>query len=1089
MRQSRSCLNRADLLAVLELEQPAIAGFLAKQLRLEANQEDIIKIEPISTAFGLSSKVDLETNWQPSPTQSQLNALFWVVERSEMRETTHNPSEPATSQLAVPQWRGRPSQKPKFYPLASPRYLLPRLFQHLKHQRHSREIDMQRIVKKVSKGEYLYQLPRRQRRSLGRHLHIIEDHHLHLVPYWLDQSLYTQVLQARLPDYAYSHEVVQEGQSFIEATIPENSVVLVFSDLGALADQPYESISFWWQVGKVYERLGCKLIAITPCHAEACDERLRELFEIVSWQPTRHMAKTDKANLRAQADELLTLLAPVIRLEPALLRSVRLALAQHGFKFPIEVEAAVWQHVEVIEPSSVAATLNSDGRKQRLEQFKHYPDAVKQTVLDLIREWRAPLAEQVWYEEMISLDEGSRALVPETDWQDAEGYLRYLDQQSELEDGLGSNTRAWFKRMSKRLPEPAWNNPNVGECLQRITGRLYADKDLPYAIDPQVLKPSSLPERVLRIYQQGQQLMLGQVVHPFLKMGGRLADIKYRRGLLYVEAGAFKQTFRFAEDEPAFQVLCELQGEGELVLRTDAETLYLGQMEKPEWASEIGRDEFGVYGDLEVPKSIYISYSMSDKQSLDLLVQGLNSQKVFTISDRGFKQGDSITSFIELLGSLDVFILIVTNNTFSSDYVRSEVDTAIKKKIPIIPILFDSVAKAFKPVPDIIHGDLVAWDGSVEDIRFQKLVRIIKEKQSKVTQRFRFIPAGSFVMGSLENDPNREANEMPHSVTLTHSFWLADTAVTQELWLALTGFNPSNFKMSNQLPVENVSWVDAQSFIHKLIQLNNSSFLSLPTEAQWEYSYRAGGSNMLHFDDYILKDKTEYNSNYRYKIKENVAYKGKTVIVKSLPSNRWGMYEMLGNVWEWCKDDYNDFLGYEGIVDPIFIEGINYSKIQNKVIRGGSWYEEVRVAQRSMAGSNSQSGAIGFRLCLNVNDKEYEDFVNYEHRYKNQSELEQNYSYWELDAYNSVLEMLEIAHADRKNRHIVFYDLDEKQRVKRVVSSQEDLMNFLIEIAENICSANAPKEDGDYLFDWDSYGIVEFALRSYPEISLFFDYN
>lgn len=140
---------------------------MAKQLRLEANQDDIIKRESISTGSGLSGTVDLETNWQPSPTQSQLNALFWVVERSEMRETTHNPAEPATSPLAVPQWRDRPSQKPKFYPLASPRYLLPRLFQHLKHQRHSREIDIQRIVKKVSKGEYLYHLPHRQRRSLG----------------------------------------------------------------------------------------------------------------------------------------------------------------------------------------------------------------------------------------------------------------------------------------------------------------------------------------------------------------------------------------------------------------------------------------------------------------------------------------------------------------------------------------------------------------------------------------------------------------------------------------------------------------------------------------------------------------------------------------------------------------------------------------------------------------------------------------------------------------------------------------------------------------------------------------------------------
>lgn len=166
-------------------------------------------------------------------------------------------------------------------------------------------------------------------------------------------------------------------------------------------------------------------------------------------------------------------------------------------------------------------------------------------------------------------------------------------------------------------------------------------------------------------------------------------------------------------------MLCELPSEGELVLRTDAETLYLGQMEKPEWASEIGRDEFGVYGDLEVTKSIYISYGTSDKRLLDLLVKGLNSQRVFTISDGNLKQGDSISSFIELLNSLDVFILIVTNNTLSSDYVRSEIDRAIKSKIPILPILFDSAAKSFEPVAGVIHGDLVEWDGSVEDIRFK----------------------------------------------------------------------------------------------------------------------------------------------------------------------------------------------------------------------------------------------------------------------------------------------------------------------------------------------------------------------------------
>ena len=175
-----------------------------------------------------------------------------------------------------------------------------------------------------------------------------------------------------------------------------------------------------------------------------------------------------------------------------------------------------------------------------------------------------------------------------------------------------------------------------------------------------------------------------------------------------------------------------------------------------------------------------------------------------------------------------------------------------------------------------------------------------------VSQRFRWLEPGSFWMGSPEHEPEREwsgeGTETLHPVTLSLGFWLADTTVTQAFWWAVMGNNPSYFTDDLNNPVEQVSWHDAQAFIDKLNQLLPGLSLQLPSEAQWEYTCRAGTNTPFSFGDNINTEQVNFDGNYPYAGAAKGLYREKTLPVKSLPANPWGLYQMHGNVWEWCAD-------------------------------------------------------------------------------------------------------------------------------------------------------------------------------------------
>ncbi|MBX9637384.1 MAG: formylglycine-generating enzyme family protein [Nitrosomonas sp.] len=227
-----------------------------------------------------------------------------------------------------------------------------------------------------------------------------------------------------------------------------------------------------------------------------------------------------------------------------------------------------------------------------------------------------------------------------------------------------------------------------------------------------------------------------------------------------------------------------------------------------------------------------------------------------------------------------------------------------------------------------------------------------------VRQAFRWCEPGTFLMGSLENEPERYDDELQHQVTLTKGFWIADTAVTQGLWQVIMGDNPSRFK-GDENPVENVNWDDVQAFIAKMNGLKAELKLCLPTEAQWEYACRAGTTTPFSWGEQIDSSLVNFDGTEPYNNGRESEYRKQTVAVRALPCNDWGLYQMHGNVWEWCQDWYGDYPS-EPVIDP---QGAESGA--PRVLRGGSWISVgryCRSAHRDRYDPSLRLDLIGFRL-------------------------------------------------------------------------------------------------------------------------------
>ena len=251
--------------------------------------------------------------------------------------------------------------------------------------------------------------------------------------------------------------------------------------------------------------------------------------------------------------------------------------------------------------------------------------------------------------------------------------------------------------------------------------------------------------------------------------------------------------------------------------------------------------------------------------------------------------------------------------------------------------------------------------------------------------KFKWISPGSFTMGSPTTETGRAMDEYQRQVTISKGFYIQTTEVTQRQWSSLMGNNPSYFTAcGGNCPVENISWLDAQEFIKKLKAKYNMNY-DIPTEAEWEYACRAGSKTAIYTGPLTilsLNNGTELepvawyggNSCADYNGADDCAERkgaqircprcGTHPVAKKRP-NAWGLYDMLGNVWEWCSDWYNNFPGgYQTgpVTDP---KGPSIGT--HRIIRGGGWFSgaaQCRSAFHDRSTPTVPSKGVGLRLIV-----------------------------------------------------------------------------------------------------------------------------
>jgi len=233
------------------------------------------------------------------------------------------------------------------------------------------------------------------------------------------------------------------------------------------------------------------------------------------------------------------------------------------------------------------------------------------------------------------------------------------------------------------------------------------------------------------------------------------------------------------------------------------------------------------------------------------------------------------------------------------------------------------------------------------------------------------IPAGTFVMGSPVTESGRGWSEGPqHTVQISRPFYIGVYEVTQAEYEGVMGRNPSQFTKNGEggravdgletsrFPVEEVSWNDAREFCGKLSVLEGATY-RLPTEAEWEYACRGKTTTPFHFGSSLNGDKANVNGNYPYGTTTKGPSLGRTTMVGAYPKNPFGLFDMHGNVWEWCEDWYDEY-SQATSKDP---QGPSTGKF--RVIRGGGWDIEpvnCRATDRNEDPQTYLYISIGFRV-------------------------------------------------------------------------------------------------------------------------------
>jgi formylglycine-generating enzyme required for sulfatase activity len=907
-------VSRADLIYLLAregeeaLEKGAsLAGYCPVQKK--------VAYLPSITLDG-EIKVTVKTTMVRETQQKPQFARYWRVsgyrrvDEERRQNTKPDFGEPfAKKDLLAPEDKAPPIKTP----LMPWSRLDPFLRGALSRARRGTAVDIKRLISEVAKVKPIRRLPRITRRGWAPRAQLLVDRDQRLTPFWDDQSAVyerlrgqrglagLEVLGFSSPPKRRESQPIQafdfKKNRFVEYRLPaEGTPILLLGECGYL--RPEAEARYHWQAlgARLFKR-GCRPVALAPCPRDRWPIEANRSWIMAAWDRFERCPVVDDAAFRsvsscrlsAKADteesreesadrrrilqerarRLLSVLSVAVRIEPALLRDARRLFKTDSADAGTEADA--WYHESVQVPSPVGLGLDpkiAQEERKRLARFVsgealetdfkalRNPERIARDLRELLIRRHTHLPEVIRLEER--------------------GYLNEVDPNEEdlsiFEQGMKRMTAtldkdptpgrgAWCFRFSDRLSkEMRAKNPELANqwaLASQYEGTLLS-RSLPDGWDPAQIAWAfeENEERYWRVWQHGVKLVIApdkwRPGNSDAQRGSPIGGIATARSFVRQETRKEPESVEAASPRD----IKLLQGQAVDIgqpasLHSEWESLEIEPISKPDWASEIGRDGFGLYAD-------------------------------FTY------QG--------------------------------------------------------------------------------------------VVQRMRWINPGTFLMGSPEDEPGRYDNERQHRVTLTRGYWLADTPCTQALWQAVTGKKPSRFQSPDR-PVEQVSWDDCKRFLDNINAKMTGLELRLPTEAEWEYACRAGTTTALYSGPIdILGDNNapalnliawyggnsgvdfELDNGYDSSEWQNKQYQHKlagTHPVKRKDPNGWRIYDMLGNIWEWCEDWYRDYPD-KAVIDPI-----GPKKEAGRVLRGGGWFSDARHV-RSACRSRIEPGIrlinIGFRF-------------------------------------------------------------------------------------------------------------------------------
>jgi formylglycine-generating enzyme required for sulfatase activity len=925
---------------------------------------------------------------------------FWrVVEYREKRETETQSDEPlwlreavAFSSEEVRADYSRPV--PSKLPLLPWSRMWPFLFGILGYYCDTRFIDMDRAVEMAARAEPMNRLPLRQRLTWAGTCQLILDLDERLLPFWDDETDLLQRiekmrgssgLEVLVFEYGPGGPCRRWGKQLGEPgpyRLPmPGSPILVISDLGCLdleeknnknyqkllrgvqgaprrgepirggivsEDVFFSTTSTWnlnmpplaekrppgsrrqkaWQrFGRRLKRAGFSPTALTLCPPRCWIMEMTRYWRLASWDKGERLPRrVDRhwsgarphpgliGDSEPGTERLLGLLSAAIRVEPALLRAVRLMMPR--WQADVGTEADAWAHKNV-HPSPIAFAFDKNTNAHYRDLFRNNPGTLKECVLACIKKHHAHLSPAVQAEENLV---GTTLMEKDTETSWGNQFMkRVVKTQYNKHFNRQENLGNWLNRLSTRMHRRVWEKDSVLTAAWLIRNREAWEKGrmpLPTGID--IRKAAWVLGRRQEsnewvLHRKGEIFSLdrdgwipGETADGWSDRGSPVAILIMGHPWMMVGIRGKGAEENYAVNVETRQPMeIPVPNEGRVTLDTDHERVVIDSFTGLDWASEIRRDGYGlsaVFLDNKGERRLY----------------WLNPGKYPVITrDKKKSKKQNVT-----------FHLYMDKGCWLDETE-----------------FYDLLHDGFKQ-PGWADSIGVDHYGLYADFSIKNVV-----------QRMRLIFPGEFMMGSPENEPERYEDEVLHKVMITRSFWLADTACTQALWQAVMGENPGWFKGA-QRPVESVSWNDCQAFIEKINGLKPGLRLRLPTEAEWEYACRAGTRTPFWFGDNITPEQVNYDGNYPYAGGEKGKYRDETVEVKSLPCNGRGLYQVHGNVWEWCSDWYGDYP--TGIViDPIGPLDGSY-----RVLRGGSWFYYgwvVRSAVRFRYVPSFRSGS-GFRL-------------------------------------------------------------------------------------------------------------------------------